>query len=176
MAMKMLQAGGVPLLIDGARASDASNPDGYFEFEPVKGLDKNGDLTWLRFARGKGVKIITWLVTWLPDKYDYRVVFMHRDLDEVMASQNAMLRRSGQAERIEDAENMRQIYASHLEEVHRFLAHRRSFTTLVVNYQDVVEQPPVEARRLAEFIQRPLDISRMAAAVNPRLYRSRRDR
>ena len=115
-------------------------------------------------------------VTWLPDKYDYRVVFMHRDLDEVMASQNAMLRRSGQAERIENTENMRQIYASHLEEVHRFLAHRRCFTTLIVNYQDVVEQPPLEARRLAEFVQQPLDISRMAAAVNPQLYRSRRDR
>src|SRR5947199_37064 len=72
MAMKILQAGGVPLLTDGVRASDAGNPDGYFEFEPVKQLDKNGDLTWLRVARGKGVKIISWLVTWLPDKYDYR--------------------------------------------------------------------------------------------------------
>ena len=114
MAMNMLQAGGLPLLTDGARPSDDSNPDGYFEFEPVKDLDKNGDLAWLRPARGKGVKVISWLVTWLPELYDYRVIFMQRDLDEVIASQNAMLLRRGQPERIEDAASLRTIYARHL--------------------------------------------------------------
>lgn len=173
MTMKMLQAGGLPLLTDGARASDASNPDGYFEFEPVKQLDKSGDVAWLRSARGKGVKVISWLITWLPEVYDYRVVFMQRDLDEIIASQSAMLRRRGEHERIEDAASMRKIYADHLEEVNRFLTRRRCFATAAVNYRDVVERPSVEARRLAEFLERPLDIQRMAAAVDPRLYRNR---
>ena len=173
MAMKMLQAGGLPLLTDGARASDASNPGGYFEFEPVKQLDKNGDLAWLRGARGKGVKVISWLVTWLPEIYDYRVIFMQRHLDEVIASQNAMLRHRGESQTIEDAASMRQIYVRHLQQVHRFLEHRRCFTVLAINYADVVERPSIEAKRLADFLQRPLDIERMAAAVDPRLYRNR---
>src|ERR1700704_756589 len=96
MAMKMLQAGGLPLLTDDARPADDSNPDGYFEFELVKQLDKSGDLAWLRNARGKGVKVISWLVTWLPESYDYRVIFMQRDLEEVVASQNAMLLQRGE--------------------------------------------------------------------------------
>ena len=173
MAMKMLQAGGLPLLTDGARPSDDSNPDGYFEFEPVKQLDKNGDLGWLRNARGKGVKVTSWLVTWLPESYDYRVIFMQRDLDEVIASQNAMLLQRGEPRGIEDPDSMRQIYGRHLDQVHRFLEEHNCFTTLTVNYAEVVERPSVEAKRLAEFLHQRLDIGRMAAAVDPRLYHNR---
>ena len=173
MAMKMLQAGGLPLLADGARVSDVSNPEGYFEFEPVKQLDKSGDLAWLRRARGHGVKVISWLVTWLPESYDYRVIFMQRDLDEVIASQNAMLLQRGESKGIDDPDSMRQIYSRHLDQVHRFLEDRSCFTTVTVNYAEVVERPLVEGRRLAEFLHRRLDVGRMAAAVDPRLYRNR---
>jgi hypothetical protein len=38
MAMKMLEAGGVPLLMDGIRTADEDSPKGYFEFERVKDL------------------------------------------------------------------------------------------------------------------------------------------
>jgi hypothetical protein len=173
MAMKMLQAGGLPVLTDGARASDASNPQGYFEFEPVKELDKRGDLAWLPGARGKGVKVISWLLTWLPEIYDYRVIFMHRDLDEIIASQNVMLRQRGESTGIEDPAGMRQIYTRHLEQVQRFLEQRRCFSTLMVKYAEVVDQPQVEAKRLARFLHRPIDVERMAAAVDQRLYRNR---
>ena len=173
MAMEMLQAGGLPLATDGARPADLGNPGGYFEFEPVKQLDKNGDLGWLRNARGKGVKVISWLVTWLPESYDYRVIFMQRDLDEVIASQNAMLLQRGEPRGIEDPDSMRQIYARHLDQVRRFLEERGCFTTLTVNYAEVVERPSVEAKRLAEFLHQRLDIGRMAAAVDPRLYHNR---
>lgn len=91
MMMSVLQAGGVPLLTDGVRAPDAGNPRGYFEFEAVKELDKHGDPAWLPSARGKAVKIISFLLTRLPENYDYRVIFMQRDLDEVIASQNTLL-------------------------------------------------------------------------------------
>jgi hypothetical protein len=173
MAMKMLQAGGLPILTDDARPADDSNPGGYFEFEPVKQLDKAGDLAWLRNARGKGVKVISWLVTWLPESYDYRVIFMQRDLDEVIASQNAMLLQRGEPKGIEDPDSMRQIYGRHLDQVRRFLEDRSCFTTLTVNYAEVVERPSAEAKRLAGFLHRRLDVERMAAAVDPRLYRKR---
>ena len=91
MAMKMIEAGGLPVVTDGLRHADASNPNGYYEFEHVKNLDKAGDLSWLAEARGKAVKIISFLITYLPEAYDYRVVFMQRDLSEVIASQNRML-------------------------------------------------------------------------------------
>jgi hypothetical protein len=173
MAMKMLHAGGLPLLTDGARQADANNPEGYFELEAVKRLDKPGDLLWLRGARGRGLKVISWLLTWLPETYNYRVIFMQRDLDEVIASQNAMLLRRGEADRVGDAAATREAYATHLEQVGRFLARRSCFTTMAVGYRTVIEQPAAEASRIARFLGRPLDVGRMAAAVDPGLYRSR---
>ena len=96
MAMRMLEAGGVPILTDGVRTADDSNPRGYYEFEPVKGLDKPGDHTWLTGARGKAVKVISFLLKDLPDDNFYQVIFMRRHLDEVIDSQNKMLDRRGE--------------------------------------------------------------------------------
>src|SRR4029453_16905754 len=81
MAMKMLEAGGVPILTDGIRTADISNPKGYYEYEPVKELDKGRVPAWLPEARGKAVKIISFLLTFLPENYDYQVIFMERDLN-----------------------------------------------------------------------------------------------
>ena len=96
MAMKMLAAGGMPLLTDGVRGADESNPKGYYEFEPVKDLHKQADMAWLRDARGKAVKIVSFLLTFLPETNEYKVIFMQRDLREVIASERTMLqKRSG---------------------------------------------------------------------------------
>src|SRR5262249_33021607 len=121
MAMKMLDAGGVPTLTDGIRAADDSNPKGYFELERVKELDKNGDSAWLAGARGKAVKIISFLLTYVPESYDYQVIFMDRDIDEVLASQNKMLAARGEAAGTAPDAQIRQAYQGHLTKVDRFL-------------------------------------------------------
>jgi len=173
MAMKMLEAGGVPVLTDGVRTADESNPRGYYEFESVKELDKSGDLAWLPGARGKAVKIISFLVLYLPDTYDYRVIFMHRELDEVLASQNKMLVQRGERSDTTSDERMRELYVAHVKKVERFLSNRRCFSTLPVHYRDVVEHPLVEARHMSEFLGRRLDLDRMAAVADRGLYRNR---
>jgi hypothetical protein len=174
MAMKMLEAGGMPILADGIRAADISNPKGYYEFEPVKELDKGGDVAWLASARGKAVKIISFLLTWLPERYDYRVIFMERDLREVLASQNAMLAHRGEAAGSADDEQMRRMYEDHLQKVARFMANRSCFSTFPVAYRDVVENPREAAVRIDRFLGGTLDVDRMAAIADPALYRNRR--
>ena len=82
MMMKMLEAGGIPPLTDKIRTADDDNPKGYYEFERVKKL-KDGDSAWLDDAKGKAVKVITALLTYLPDTYNYNIVFMERALPEV---------------------------------------------------------------------------------------------
>jgi hypothetical protein len=173
MMMRMLAAGGVTVLEDGVCTADVSNPNGYFEFEPVKELDKDGDLTWLPGARGKAVKIISLLLTWLPETYDYRVLFMHRDLDEILASQRAMLAKRGEPADGADDARMRQLYTSHLQQTERLLAGRRCFRTLHVQYRDVVTAPAAAAERVATFLDLPLDRAAMATAVDAGLYRNR---
>lgn len=173
MAMQMLEAGGLPIVTDGLRTADASNPRGYYELEQVKTLAAGGDTAWLAGARGKAVKIISFLLTHLPESYDYSVIFMRRDLDEVMASQNAMLDARAEARGADD-ERMRRHYESHLAQVERFLDRRRCFTTLMVPYAEVVASPQAEAARINAFLGGRLDVARMAAVAEASLYRNRR--
>lgn len=127
MAMRMLGAGGMPMLTDEVRGADDSNVHGYYELETVKHLlnrHEAHDTVWLKPASGKAVKIVSFLLTWLPETYDYRVIFMRRDLDEVVASQHAMLARAGELEESADADRLRAMYERHLRDVTRFLAKR----------------------------------------------------
>ena len=175
MAMKMLQAGGLEVVTDGLRQADESNPKGYFELETVKQLDKNGDTAWLKDARGKAVKIISFLLTFLPEEHDYRVVFMQRDLQEVLASQNKMLvQRAETPGTPEEDERMRQQYEKHLTKVHRFLASRGCFSVLRVDYRSALDRPREEAERINEFVGGGLNVDRMVEVGDPALYRNRR--
>jgi hypothetical protein len=177
MAMRMLQAGGVPILADDRRVADGGNPYGYFEFEPVKQLDKTGgNVLWLPKARGHAVKIISFLLTWLPETYDYQVVFMERELDEIVASQKKLLALRDEAVQTDTDEMTKNVFRTHLEQVRRLLAVRRCFGTLSVKYRDVIDQPSVQARRIARFVGAPLDTDRMAAAIDRGLYRTRAPR
>jgi hypothetical protein len=119
------------------------------------------------------VKIISLLLSWLPETYDYRVLFMHRDLDEILASQRAMLAKRGEPADGADDARMRQLYTSHLQQTERLLAGRRCFRTLHVQYRDVVTAPAAAAERVAGFLDLPLDRAAMATAVDAGLYRNR---
>jgi len=174
MAMKMLAAGGVPIVTDGLRVADESNPKGYFELERVKELDKNGDTAWLEEARGKAVKIISFLLTFLPETYDYRVIFMNRDLDEVLASQNKMLIARGEPTDPAGDAHMRQVYLQHLQKLERFLRNRPCFTTLTLRYKSVIDDPAAEASRIDAFLGGKLNVEKMAAVADRELYRNRK--
>ena len=175
MAMKMLEAGGMAVLTDGARQADEQNPNGYFELEAVKGLDKSGDAPWLLEARGKAVKVVSHLLTWLPETYDYRVIFMERSLDEIITSQNKMLDGRGHAADAGDVDRAKASFERHLDQTRRFLATRSCFRTLTVNYSETVRQPQAAAERIAAFLETDLDVAAMAAVANPALYRNRTD-
>jgi hypothetical protein len=174
MMMQMLQAGGLEILTDAVRAADGSNPKGYFEFEAVKALDKGAPPAWLAGARGKAVKIVSSLVRWLPDGHDYQVIFMQRNLDEVVVSQNKMLADRGVP--ADDAQNdrVKHLYQTHVQDTLQLLRGRRSVSMLVVDYSEALAQPAETARRVDRFLQRRLDVDRMAAAADPTLYRNRR--
>ena len=174
MMMKALQAGGMPLLVDGVRGADANNPGGYFEFERVKKLPKC-DLDWLDNAKGKVVKVISALLDTLPDQYQYKVIFMERDIDEILASQRRMLLRDGTIEEkpISDAD-MRQSYLSHLEEVKTYLAKTPWLKTIAISYNDVLRNPKVEFQRVVKFLDRNVDLEAMVQVVDPELYRERK--
>ena len=172
MLMRMLAAGGLPVVTDGERAADEDNPLGYFEVERVKELGSGDDSRWLAEARGKAVKVISFLLSKLPAGHDYRVVFLQRSLPEVLASQKKMLARRGEASSTSD-ERMAELFEEHLREVRALLRDDARFEALDVAYADVIADPAGEARRIARFLAAGLDVERMTAAVDPALYRNR---
>jgi hypothetical protein len=174
MMMSALKAGGLPLLVDGIRTADANNPKGYYEFEPVKRLAK-GDTDWLTSAPGKAVKIISALLEFLPEKYMYRIIFMERDIDEILSSQKRMLARNGVVEEkpVSD-EDLSGSYENHLREVKSFLEKQKTMQTLYLGYNDVLQHPSEVFEGVARFLDRSLDTAKMAYVVDPALYRERK--
>jgi hypothetical protein len=173
MMMQMLQAGGLEIVTDAVRTPDGSNPKGYFEFEAVKGLDKGPSPAWLAAARGKVVKIVSPLVRWLPESNDYQVIFMQRNLDEVILSQNKMLADRGSPPDEAQNDRVKQLYRTHVEDTLRLLRGRRSVSMLVVDYSEALARPADTARQVDRFLRARLDVDRMAAAADPDLYRNR---
>lgn len=171
MMMSMLEAGGIPPLTDGQRRADENNPRGYYEFERVKKLPE-GDSAWLREATGKAVKVISALLEHLPAGYPYRVVFMHRELEEVLSSQRRMLSRTGKQDDLQDAE-LRALYDKHLEQVKQMLRRRAEVSVLYLSYNDLMLDPDPGIQQLDKFLGGALEQDAMRAVVDQALYRER---
>ena len=170
MMMQMLRAGGLTCLTDELREADISNPKGYFEFEKVKGL--RADNSWLPEAKGKVIKIISHLLACLPPELNYKIIFMERDLGEVLASQRKMLVNQGQGEENLSDERLGQIFAQQLRQVRKMLADRQ-ISTLFLGYKDVLEDPVEISTQLQAFLGNNLDQQAMRDVVDRNLYRQR---
>jgi hypothetical protein len=170
LMMQMLHSGGVEVVTDHVRAADADNPRGYYEFEKVKKIKQ--DATWLPETRGKAFKMVSQLLYDLPPGEEYRVIFMDRDLDEVLRSQEKMLQRLGRP--AAPREQLKRAFVLHLERLHDWLHKQPNIAVLRVRYGDLVERPEQEAARVGEFLGGASDVARMAQAVDPSLYRNRK--
>jgi len=168
--MQMLYAGGHPILADDKRAPNEDNPRGYFEYQPVRATAR--DVSWVGDAQGKAVKVIYLLIEHLPRNYFYRVILMHRDLSEVVASQAAMLARKGAAAAA-TPERLASIYDSQMAGVKRLLRSAPCFEAIEVGFASCIAEPRNTAREVNRFLGGSLDEIAMSHAVDPSLYRNR---
>jgi len=171
MMMKMLEAGGIPILTDRIRSADEDNPGGYYELERVKQMEH--DKAWLEEARGKVVKVIAALLKHLPPDYAYQVIFMRRTIDEVLASQRQMLTRRGEPTDAMTDERMGELFHRHVTQVRTWIAQQPNIQVLEVDYGEVLAHPLEQAMRVNQFLGSLLDVDSMAEVINPDLYRQR---
>jgi len=171
MVMKMLEAGGIPPLTDHIRTADDDNPEGYYEFERAKKL-KEGDVTWLPEAQGKAVKVIGALLVELPPDYEYRVLFMRRRMDEVLASQDKMLERRGEDKKVAD-DAMAVLFQKHIKQVEAWMEEQSNLRYMVVDYNAMLEDPRPQIRQINRFLGGELNEAAMEAVVDSNLYRQR---
>jgi len=173
MMMSMLAAGGIDPITDGLRAPDDDNPGGYFEFERVKKIKE--DKTWVPEAVGKSVKMISQLVVDLPDGFSYRVLFMRRRMEEILASQQKMMQRRGTVRDDGPPDDvMSQYFQKHMRDVLDSLRARGCFDVLEIDYNAMVEGGADEAiARIDAFLGGGLDRAAMRGVVDTGLYRQR---
>jgi hypothetical protein len=172
MMMKMLEAGGMPILTDNKRTADENNPKGYYEFERVKKL-KDGDVAWVADAQGKAVKIISALLEHLPGIYQYKIIFMRREMEEILASQKKMLSVMGQSNDKVTDEQLAAIYQKHLARTESWLAGQPNLEVIYLNYNTIVNDPTKSILQVQSFLNGDLDVEKMQGVVDRNLYRQR---
>jgi hypothetical protein len=170
MMMKMLEAGGVPPLCDGHRAADSDNPNGYYEFEPVKRTKDCPD--WLQQCSGKAVKMVYSLMYDLPVDRRYDVIFMRRDLNEILDSQRRMLQNMQLNPGIND-ERMARLFSGEIIRFRKWIAKSNHVRCLEVPYNDIAAGREKPIDHINAHLGGKLNTSAMASIVDPSLYRNR---
>lgn len=171
MMMQMLQKGGAEIVSDGLRQADKNNPKGYYEFEKVKQMQE--DHSWLDQCPGKVIKIVSVYLKKLPDNYRYSVIFMRRNMQEILTSQKKMLVRLNQNPDDMDDEKLEQHYNKHLAQIQSWLHAQKKISVLYVDYRHALEQPAKVANEVRNFLKLDLNTERMTASVDKSLYRNR---
>jgi RNase adaptor protein for sRNA GlmZ degradation len=172
LMMKMLEAGGLPLLVDNLREADEDNPKGYYEFEQVKQL-KDGDVAWVSEGRGKAIKVVAPLLRYLPDSFDYKILFMRRSMSEILASQKQMLIRRGKDPDAVPDEMIAKVFDKQLTEVLEWVEKSDNIDSLELSYSDMVNDPSELIKDIQTFLDIELEVAEMGKVVDPALYRQR---
>ena len=167
MLMRVLEAGGLPILTDGLRPADENNRLGYYEYEPVKDLARGKPAAaWIGGAAGRAVKVVAPLVPYLPAGVPVRLLVLHRPLGQVLASQEAMKGRLGTTARV-SAATLSKRFIAELDGLDALVASRPTWKVLHVAYERMLADPLSECHRIAVFLGSGFDVTAAAAAVDP---------
>lgn len=171
MMMRMLEQGGLGVMTDEIRTADDDNPNGYYEFEAVKKTSE--DASWLEGANGKAVKMVYRLLYDLPADRTYKVLFMRRELDEILASQQVMLNRHNAGDAVSQ-DQMAKLFRSEIERFYDWVAKQQHIELIDVNYNQMLANPQAEIARVNDFLGGDLNAAAMQGVVDASLYRNRK--
>ena len=171
MMMQMLEAGGMEILTDGVRKPDDDNPKGYYELDCVKRLDK--ETSCLENAPGKAVKIISELVKHMPRKFEYKVIFMLRKMEQILASQKQMLIRRGKPTDTIIDEELAAFFQKSLDNTRNWIKMQPNIDAIYINYNDVLEHPRENAEKTNRFLGGYLKEEEMLRNIDKKLNRQK---
>jgi len=166
LMMQMLDKGGLEVLTDKERKADISNPKGYFEYKPVMQLHKDND--WLGLAQNKGLKVVAPLLKFLNPKYRYKIIFMKRDLNEIMKSQNKMLGKDPDSFSVD----LEATFKKQLNQVELWKKLQPGVELIYIDYKETLNTPEVVIDKLTAFTGLGLNKDAMASCIDKTLYRT----
>jgi len=162
LVMQMLEAAGLPIMTDGVRRADEDNPQGYYEWERMKNLPADPQL--ISEAAGHVIKVVSPLLSSLPRKHRYKILFLRRDLHEVIRSQNRMRQRlTGTPPEAQDA-TLRSLEA-HLQQVIGMLDSARNVDWIEVRFEELLRRSTLEIDRIRAFCGIPEKFTERMLAV-----------
>jgi hypothetical protein len=170
LMMQMLDRGGMEVVTDDIRTADEDNPKGYYEFEKVKKIKE--DSSWLKNTRGKVFKMVSMLLYDLPSDEKYKIIFMKRNMKEILASQRKMLERLNKESDTDDDE-MGELLTVHLNKTYNWLDQQEHIDVYYISYNDLMENPLKQAETINQFLGMKLDAEKMAEVIDKSLYRNR---
>jgi hypothetical protein len=171
LMMQILQAGGIPLMADGQRTADEDNPEGYWEWEEIKKLPKDPRI--LEKANGKAVKVVSALLTSLPRKHRYKILYMVRPIAQVVDSQWAMLARQGKQPRSEK-QHLIETQEHHSRQIREVLKKSDRVDLLEIDYPSLVTDPQPTLTRIAAFLGESFTPDlKVEACIKPALHRQK---
>jgi hypothetical protein len=169
MMMQVLYLGGMKVAFDHKRKPDEHNPKGYFELEGGKIINRLMAGTFpMEKYDGMVIKVTAYGIKYLPRGFKYKVIYMLRDLDEIMASMSKMI---GEKLSNEDKKAFERLNKYAL----KLIEDRDDIDYITVRYNKVIENPRKEIERINEFLGGFLDVDSAVKAVDPSLYRNRKE-
>lgn len=169
LMMQMLEKAGVEIFTDNKRKADDSNPKGYYEHEAAKRLGR--DTKWLNQTKGKALKVIAQLLFSLPDRFKYKIIFMNRDISEVVMSQHKMLVRNKKANADTFPTGLQNAFLQTLKKTETWAKRSHNVEILYINHKDTISDPVNQADKVLNFLQIEADINKVASVIDQKLYR-----
>ncbi|MFN8236985.1 MAG: alkaline phosphatase family protein [Chitinophagales bacterium] len=170
MMMQLLEAGGLSIFTDNLRTPDENNKKGYYEHEAVKIIHK--DNSWMKNAVGKTVKVVSHLLPYLPMRYKYKIVFMERDMQEVILSQTNMLQNLGKLPQKTAHYNIEQSYRQNNDKTRNWLDDKPNIQVLHMDYNQTMENPVDAIQKINSFFGGQLKTEAMLNVIDRNLYRA----
>jgi tetratricopeptide (TPR) repeat protein len=184
LMMQILEAAGIPPFTDNRRQADESNSKGYYEHDKVASLLSNPDKSWIREAKGTAIKIVVPLLAGLPRKLSeadsepeplhYRLLFMERDMEEILQSQDTMLQRLGKSRPASGkAANISKVYRQQERHAKSWCA-GLGIHAMSVSFHALVHHPDEVLPQVAGFLGVSDNLPTVGACIDPTLHRARK--
>ena len=170
MLMQILYKGGADTSFDDDRKPDENNPQGYYELENGKIINRliKHDFPFDDHL-GKFIKITCYGLKYLPER-KYKIIYSERNIDEILDS---MERMTGKKD--PERSETKDVFIKLNNMTKKNIQKRDDIDVLFVNYNNIVKNSDENIKKIYDFLDnKNLNFEKMLNVVNKDLYRQKR--
>lgn len=163
LIMQILEAAGLPLLIDDVRKADEHNVNGYYEHSQIPTI--KFDDSFLKQAVGKCVKIYAAFIPALPKNNKYKFIEMNRPMGELVPS---LKRKFNERDDFLPANKITQIERI-FERSKKYISSLPNAEVLSIDFNTILDNPEQEIKRILNFLNITVQLPVLIKIVDKKL-------